>query len=413
MDYLVIGAGIVGIAVARQLALGGRSVLLLERDEDVLCGASGANSSLLHCGFDANPLYLEGKLVVKGGKMMETLLKKTGLLSARGGALVVAWTQEEEEQLPALLARAHANGCHDVELLKTPEQVLQKEPHLAHSCKGALWVPREYVADSWLAGMLLLHQGLHTGRLGLLCNVLVKKIFFDPKEKMYVINGVHKAKQVVNCAGLDADLVEKIFFGSAGFEARPRMGQFAMIDRRGNKEEDKKLSCIVYPVPTKRTKGVVIWENSAAGVVIVGPTAEETSLRRPPPPNAQTAENLRSFAEKRVRFLGENGGKNTKVEAYVGIRPATTQDDYLVEQRGAGWTTVASIRSTGFSSCLALAQHVAKLCGEANSEQIECYDLPPDFCVVFDPKQHGIVSICGRTHRVSHPQARLKIFSRL
>jgi glycerol-3-phosphate dehydrogenase len=119
-DVAVVGGGIVGLSIARQLCLEGFSVVVFEKEKECLLGASGANSSLLHCGFDANPDFLESRLVREGFALWVPLCEKMGVVRKSGG-LVVAWSDEEVKQLPKLLEKAKQNKCFDAVVLDKAE----------------------------------------------------------------------------------------------------------------------------------------------------------------------------------------------------------------------------------------------------------------------------------------------------
>lgn len=385
-DVVVVGGGVVGIAIARQFLLQGRRVTLLERRADVLLGASGTNSSLLHCGFDcdASRSPLEAQLVRRGHGLWERLLARVeGRVLLRTGAAVAAWTAHEAEALPALLQRAHLNGCPEAELLSgAAAQARYGLPHLV----AALHVPREYVADSWLGGVLLLHQALELGlrlRLG------------TPASRTLL----GRARLVVNAAGVDADVVETLRTDGhvVPFVSMPRLGQFVVLDDASSSSPP----VIVYPVPSTRTKGVVLWR-SLSGALVVGPTAEDTTQREPQVRAHVTEQLVRTAAQR----LPLRSGARVMLLAYAGVRPATDRADYVVDAR-AGWVTVAGIRSTGFTAALALAQHVVGP-GAVGEEDPRWFHIPPALQRLALNSDGRTVTVGAWTH-TPHPQTVLRL----
>ncbi len=309
-DVCVVGGGIVGLCVARQLLLEGLSVVLFERSSGVLCAASGRNSSILHCGFDArSECPLEQRLVQEGSALWRELIRKTpGMFAARqqgqyGGGLVVAWTEEEEKVLPTLLQKARANKCPEVQLLS--KEQLQRFGVLHESARAGLWVPNEIVADSWIAGMFVFHQALEMG-LKLRLNCAVWSVRQREEDKLLIINdSAVVARRLVNAAGTEADRVEAMRPGGplCQFESRPRLGEFVVFECK-----DKPVDAlpIIYPVPTERTKGVLIWQN-LAGYLVVGPTARDVDSREVAldAVDERSCKDLENFARKKLNVVGK------------------------------------------------------------------------------------------------------------
>lgn len=147
-DVTVIGAGVVGTAIARELARYPLRTALVEASEDIADGTSKANTAILHTGFDAVPGSLEARLVREGRRRLSAYAARTGIPVERVGALLVAWDAEQLAALPALLAKAEANGYHAARLLNADE-VAEREPHLGPGALGGLEVPDESVICPW------------------------------------------------------------------------------------------------------------------------------------------------------------------------------------------------------------------------------------------------------------------------
>src|SRR5579862_5564987 len=147
-DAAVIGGGVVGCAVLRSLTVAGLKCLLLERGPDLLSGASKANSAILHTGFDAQTGSLELELIRAGRAIYLEIREQLGLPVLNTDAVLVAWTPEQAERLPAITARAHANGITGVRPL-TRDELQKKHPYVSHMAAAALFIPGEYVIDPW------------------------------------------------------------------------------------------------------------------------------------------------------------------------------------------------------------------------------------------------------------------------
>lgn len=276
MDVAIIGAGVVGCAMARRFALEGARVCVIEAAPDILSGASKANSAILHTGFDAPPDSLELSCMQAAYDEYMEIRQSMNLPVLETGAMVAAWTEDEEARLPALLAQAQGNGVTDTRILSRDE-VLAREPALASHVRGALLVPREHVIDPWSAPLAYATQAKALGAEFRFNAPLTAARRDGDTWQLETGAGPLMAKTVVNCAGLYGDKVEEILTGTPSFEIRPRKGQFVVFDKAASEH----LRTILLPVPNDRTKGVVL-TRTAFGNLLVGPTAEEQEARDRP-----------------------------------------------------------------------------------------------------------------------------------
>ncbi|MCF6268076.1 MAG: NAD(P)/FAD-dependent oxidoreductase [Desulfuromusa sp.] len=351
-DIAVIGGGVVGCAVARRMALEGASVVLIEKAADILAGASKGNSAILHTGFDAPVGSLEWECVQKGYHEYLEIRDSLNLPLLKTGALVAAWTEEQEAKFTDILKKGHANGVEDIHLLSRAE-VLDREPHLAKSIRAAIAIPREYVIDPWSTPLAYLQQALENGGQALF-NAEVTGGEFDGRH--WLLNtkrGQVQARYVINCAGLYGDILDQKVLGASEFTIKPRKGQFVVFDMAAS----KLLSSVILPVPTERTKGIVLFP-TIFGNIAVGPTAEDQEDRDDASVDQENLKALRAQAIEKVPELA-----NIPVTAtYAGIRPASEKREYRVSENSErNWITLGGIRSTGLTSALGLAQHVHQL----------------------------------------------------
>jgi glycerol-3-phosphate dehydrogenase len=349
-DIAVIGGGVVGCAVARKMALEGASVVLIEKAADILEGASKGNSAILHTGFDAPVGSVEWKCVQDGYKEYREIHEEFNLPLLKTGALVAAWTEEQEEKFAAIIKKGHDNGVTDIHLISRKE-VLAREPNLSETIRAAILVPREYVIDPWSTPLAYLKQALENGGRALFNAEVTGGEFDGEKWLLNTSRGSVQARHVVNCAGLYGDLVNQNVLGDCNFAIKPRKGQFVVFDMAAS----KLLSSVILPVPTERTKGIVIFP-TIFGNVAVGPTAEDQDGRDDASVDTDNLKALRAQAVEKIPGLA-----NIPVTAtYAGIRPATEFREYQVSEDPARhWITLGGIRSTGLTSALGLAQHVS------------------------------------------------------
>ncbi len=348
-DIIIIGAGLVGCAMARRFTLEGAHVLVIEKAADIIDGASKGNSAILHTGFDAQPDSIEQVCIAQSYQEFIEIRKKLKLPLLKTGALVLAWSDDEANRLGGILEKAHQNGVDDATILGA-KAILKKEPQLSNQLKAGIHVPREYIIDPWTTPFIYMLQAIENGAsLKRSCEVLSGK--FDGKWwRLETSQGTVQGNTLINCAGLYGDLLDQRLIGASAFQIRPRKGQFLVYDTSAY----RLLNSIILPVPNEITKGVVVCR-TAFGKVIVGPTAEEQESRNDASVGADELEFLREKGEFIIPAL-----KFEPISAtYAGIRPATEFKDYCIKHyTDNNYISVGGIRSTGLSAALGIARRV-------------------------------------------------------
>ena len=351
-DVAIIGAGVVGCAMARRFVLDGARVVVVEKAADVLDGASKANSAILHTGFDAPPGSLEQNCVAGGYREYLEIRESLGLPLLKTGALVLAWDDEQLARLDGLIAKAHQNGVEDVARL-TPRQILEREPNLAAHVKGGFAVPGEYLINPWASAHAYILQALANGAQLRRGTEVLSGQYDSAEWAIETSRGIIRAKQVINCAGLYGDVVDQRLLGTSSFTIKPRKGQFVVFD----KPASKLVSTIILPVPSAMTKGVVIFR-TIFGNLAVGPTAEEQESREDASTDSET---LRELRTQGIGMLPALAAQEVTA-VYAGLRPATDFQDYQISQdTDRNYVSVSGIRSTGLSAALGIARYVSGL----------------------------------------------------
>lgn len=350
-DVAVIGAGVVGCAVARRFALAGAKVVVVEKGPDILSGASKANSAILHTGFDAPEGSLELELVKAGRAEYLSIHGQMGLSLVETGALVCAWNPAEAEKLQAIADQGRRNGIAGLELLAAG-QARETMPGLSERLVAALDVPGEHIIDPWSAPLGYLTQAVALGAQ-LVRNAEVLSGVFDDAWRIETTAGAILATSVVNTAGLFGDIVDARLGLPPEFTIKPRKGQFVVLDKAARRHVPR----IVLPVPTEITKGIVVCP-TAFGNVLVGPTAEEQDDRERATVETATLEALLKRGAEIVPALA-----SVSVTAvYAGLRPASEKKHYRISARPERRAiTLGGVRSTGLSAALGLAQHALTL----------------------------------------------------
>ncbi len=349
IDVAIVGGGVVGCAMARRFALEGARVVLLEKASDILDGASKANSAILHTGFDADTGSLELACIRAGYEEYHRICAGLGLPFLATTAHVVAWSDEEDAALDGIVAKAHANGVTDVQRISR-DQLRTAEPALADHVVAAVRVPGEGLIDPWSAPYAYLQQALDAGaRIFTRCKVTGGD-FDGNLWHLATTRGPLKARVVINCAGLYGDLLDQALLGAAAFHITPRKGQFVVYDKAAS----ALARSIILPVPTKRTKGIVL-TRTIFGNLLVGPTAQDQPSRSDAGTDRNTLRTLMAAGEEKLPGL-----RHMPVTAtYAGLRPASEFKDFQIAAHPAqNWITVGGIRSTGLSAALGVARHV-------------------------------------------------------
>jgi glycerol-3-phosphate dehydrogenase len=336
-EVAVVGAGVVGSAVALALARRSVPVVLLEAESRPGLGASGTNSGIVHTGFDSPPGELETDLILRSAELREELIDPLGVPLLRCGALLRPPSGSDRPAVSALEENARRNGV--------PVSLRDD---------GALEVPGEAVTDPVaytlsLAGAAERHgAALRTGfRVASVSSSAGAFTLQEPG------GGSVACRTLVNCAGLYADEVARLA-GDDSFEIYPRKGEFLVFEPPAGEG----LECVLLPLPTKRTKGVLVFP-TLDGKVAAGPTAVDQADKRDWSVRGEAPLEVLPQAAAMWPPLEEA----TRVGAYAGLRPAGRGVNYLIGASRAreGLVNVAAIRSTGLSASLGIAERVCEL----------------------------------------------------
>jgi glycerol-3-phosphate dehydrogenase len=372
VDVIVIGAGLVGSAIARDLAgyahADGEplSVTLAEARDDVCEGTSKANTAILHTGFDAAPGTLEARLVRRGYELLSAYAQATGIAVERTGALLVAWTAEELDALPALQRKAIANGYERCAIVDAAE-VYRQVPALGEGALGGLTVPDESIICSWTTNLAMATEAHLRGVRVLLNHAVTGVSVGEDVTSLATTGGPVTGRWVINAAGLGADTLDRLF-GHDRFTVTPRRGELLVFDKLARTLADR----IVLPVPSSTGKGVLV-SPTVYGNVMLGPTAEDLTDREA---TGTTDDGLTGLLDRGSRIMPRLVAEEVTA-TYAGLRAAIDQGDYLITvDPGQGYLLAGGIRSTGLTAGMAIAEHVRQLLGEAGLDLVPRTDLP-------------------------------------
>ena len=352
-DAVVIGAGVAGCAVARELSRYKGSFLVVERALDVCEGTSKANSAIIHAGFDAEPGTMKARMNVKGNKMMDKLSEEMDIPFKRIGALVVCLSEDGLPRLRELYDRGIENGVGGLSLLSGDEaRVL--EPNLTDEVCGALLAETSGIVCPF---ELTLGLGESAAKNGV-------EFRFDTK-----VTGLRReggcwtaatdkgdllARTVVNAAGVYAGELHNMACESK-LRITPRKGEYCLLDRTAGGH----VSHTVFQLPGKLGKGVLV-SPTVHGNLLVGPTAADVE---DPETAATTAEGLREVAEKSA-WAVKNVPMRQVITSFMGLRAHEDGDDFILGESAEGFFDAAGIESPGLTSAPAIGEYLARLIAE-------------------------------------------------
>eukprot|EP01064_Diplonema_japonicum_P004587 TRINITY_DN1300_c4_g2_i1.p1 TRINITY_DN1300_c4_g2~~TRINITY_DN1300_c4_g2_i1.p1 ORF type:complete len:492 (+),score=85.33 TRINITY_DN1300_c4_g2_i1:74-1549(+) len=434
-DVTVIGGGVVGLSIARELAIRGVDVQILEKANEIATAASGGNSGLGCTGYDSNHDTLEFRLLRSAIKTHPNLYRKLGLSYThvnKCGALMVAWDESDLATLPEMIDKMHTAGDTEACIL-TKEDLLELEPHLAPSAKSAVSVQRENVVEPWVVTIAHANSAILNG-VRIVKNAHVTGIKPVGKTGLTEIetenSGVFRTRTVINCAGLYGDEIHALATNTGpSFKITPRKGEFAVLHVPNEDPSDPVLQKIIQSAPRKDVgKGVQIWRNLHGGYV-VGPTADDQTG-----PNAKTD---RSTDPNRIEKLVETAKQRVPglkdavlVGTYSGLRPSIKdRSDYIIEKVNDGYITVSGIRSTGLTAAPAIGEYTANLYQGVSQGVDGGLVLPPytpshpvadfvpnpsapsieELAVSYCMNKNGTVEAFGRTWIVGHGMTKVEL----
>ncbi|MDF2499453.1 MAG: dependent oxidoreductase [Anaerosporomusa subterranea] len=368
-DVVIVGGGIVGSAIARELSRYQLAVILLESETDVAMGTSKANSAILHAGFDATPGTWKGKLNVRGNHLYHQLWQDLSLDVDWMGSLVVAKDDAEQATIEELLGRGKQNGVPNLEILSA-DKLLEREPNLAPDVTGALWAPSAGVVCPFGAVFGFIENAIRNG-VTLLRECPVQGIVIDNGRVVGVVtpHGVIRARFIINAAGIQADAVARMA-GDNSFTIHPRKGEYILFD----KTVRQLVNTVIFPTPSKVSKGILV-SPTVHGNLFIGPDAEDVADKDDVSTTAAGMERVINGARRIVPQLPLAAA----ITEFSGLRAASGDGDFILRESetAKGLIHVAGIQSPGFTAAPAIAEVIADILREAGLALIEKAEFNP------------------------------------
>ena len=319
-DIVVVGGGVVGCAILRELSRYNVKCVLLEKEPDIACGTTKANSAILHAGFDAPTGSMKAITNVLGNRLYHQLEDELDLDIKWTGSLVVATNDEEVETLKELLERGKNNGVQGLEILNR-EQVLEKEPNLT-TAVAALWAPSSGVCWPFEAALRFAQCAVQNGAEVIRnCRVtgFVKE---DGKIAAVETNlGVIKTKCVINAAGVYADEIAYLA-GDNSFKIHPRKGEYILFDKTACNDL---VYGVVFPTPAKNSKGILVC-TTTHGNTFIGPNANDMEDKEDTSVTAGGMDQIIASARKLIPNLPMGAA----ITEFAGLRAVSDTGDFII-----------------------------------------------------------------------------------
>jgi len=366
-DIAIIGAGVVGGMLARELSRYKLSICIIEKEGDVAMGATKANSAIVHAGFDAKEGSLKARLNVRGSEMMEQVASELGVRYKRNGSLVVGFSGEDRKTLLGLLERGIKNGVSGLTLLER-EEVLAIEPNIGDGVECALHAPTGGIICPYGLCIAAIGNAMDNGA-ELMLDSRVTSIERDGNGIFKVTvneESAVKARYVVNCAGVYSDEVAKMA-GDGSFTVSPRRGEYMVLD----KECGGLVSHTVFRCPSKMGKGILVTP-TVDGNLLLGPTAEDIKDKTDVDTTAEGNATVRVQAAEQVR--GIPFGK--VITSFAGLRTTGSTGDFIINLNN-GFINAGGIESPGLSASPAIAEYIVMLLRDGGLDLIEKEDFSP------------------------------------
>lgn len=348
-DVAVVGGGVIGATILRELTKYRLKVCLLEKESDVCMGASKANSGIVHAGFDAATGSLKASFNVRGSKMMKRYTKQLGVKFVNNGSLVVAYNDKESEALLELFERGKANGVKRLAILDE-KKLRRLEPNIGDGAVSALYARTGGIVCPYELTIAAIGNAMDNGA-ELITDFCVSGVTQSRNGfKLTSPNGENvEAKVVINCAGGGAQRVANLF-GDYSFTIGYRRGEYMLLD----KECAGLVKRTVFRTPTELGKGILI-SPTVDGNILLGPTAETLSDT-----DTDTSEAGLNEVKHKANEMVKNVPFGATVTSFAGVRAFCDRHDFIIERSETvkNLINVSGIESPGLTSAPAIAEYV-------------------------------------------------------
>lgn len=364
-DVVIIGAGVVGASIARELSRYKLSIAILEKEEEPAFGVSKSNSGIIHPGTQNPAGSLKGRLCLEGNFLIRNISQELGLDFKEVGELIVAFSQEEGERLLAIKSQAETLGVSQLRMVDKA-WLRDNEPNLNPEAVCALYAPSAGIISPYRLVYALCENALKNGAEIYTQAKVENIVFIRPGFEIQTAKSAFKARYVINAAGLFADEISGML-GINDFKITPRKGQEFILD----KKKENLTHHLLFPLPSKISKGILVIK-TADGNPMIGPSAEEVEDRED---LSTTEEGLKKVFDG-ARRLVPSLNQEDIIAYFAGLRPALG-DDFIIryEDKAPGFINVAGIQSPGLTAAPAIARMVRDILKEKGLKSEEKEDF--------------------------------------
>ena len=400
LDVIVIGAGVMGAAVSRELSKYKLNIMVLDKENDVSNGTSKANSAIVHAGYDAKEGTLMAKYNVLGAGMYDSLCKEIGAPYKNVGSYVLAFSEEERKHIEKLYQRGLTNGVPQMEILEKDE-ILRREPNINKNVVAALYAGSAGIVGPWEFTIKLLENAALNGTEVLVDAEVSNIEKLQDGYKVILKDGrSFETKVVINAAGVYADKINDMV-SKNHFDIHPRIGEYYVLD----KVQGKLTNSVLFQCPTIMGKGILVTK-TVHGNIMVGPTAEDVESKDYVGTTTHGLDDIRRQAEKTISGINYRDS----IRNFTGIRAESSTGDFIIGEvsDAPNFFNIAGTKSPGLSSAPAIGVDVAKMVVEKlgavkkeefkqNRPQIHFIELSPEEkaeVIKKDPRYGRIICRC-------------------
>lgn len=349
-DVAIIGAGVVGGMIAKELAKYDLSICIIEKENDVACGASKANSGIVHAGYDAKVGTLKAKLNVMGSKMMKEVCSLLGVKYKNNGSLVIGFSDEDKLVLEELYNRGIKNQVEDLKIIGY-EEIHKLEPNLSNDVKWALYAPTGGIVCPYELTIASIGNAMDNGaELKLnypVTNIVKQQNYYE----IYSNENVIEAKLVINAAGMYADNIARMI-GDESFNIRPRRGEYILMD----KELKGLVTHTIFRTPSKMGKGILVTP-TVDNNILVGPTSVNIDNKDDKTTTKEGFDLIMSQVRENIPSLNFRHS----ITSFCGLRAAGDTGDFIINMPNNSFVNVAGIESPGLSAAPGIAVYVKEM----------------------------------------------------
>ncbi len=359
-DVTIIGGGVIGTVIARELSRYNLNIILLEKEDDVAMGTSKGNLGIIHAGYNADFNTLKGWLNIKSNSMFDKLCQDLKVPFKRIGSLVIGFSEKDLKKLKELKENGEKNNLKNLEIV-TGDKLFKLEPNLNHKAKYALYAPSAGIISPYKFTIALADNSVVNGVKVLLeTEAIDLKCENDQVVSVLTNKGIINTRIVINAAGLYAGEVAK----AAGYNFRinPLKGEYQLFDKKWG----SLVNHVLFPIPTKLSKGIVI-SPSVHGNLLIGPNCYPVKKKDDLATTETGMDEIYTEAKKLISHLPDQD----TVTSFSGLRATIEgREDFIIEasKKIKGFINVAGIKSPGLSAAPAIAEMVLSILKEVASK---------------------------------------------